>query len=367
MITTASLPSGVSGTAYSTQVLSSGGFGAITITLASGSLPTGLSIATNGTISGTPTSVGDFNFVVSAADTASQVVTRSLSIHIAASSLVIDTMGLPAGSVGVAYSTPVSASGGLTPYTWSLAAGSLPPGLSVSTGGVISGTPTANGTFGFTVQVNDSSAQVQTKALSLTINASNIDVSPLALSDATQNVAYNATIIATGGTGPYTFTVLSGALPTGLTLSSGGSLSGPPTALGSFSFVIQATDAFAQTGSRAYSVTVNPSPLQITTSSLPGGTVSQSYSATLTSTGGTLPVTWSVSAGTLPAGLTLSSSGTLSGPPTTAGTSTFTIQVTDSAAQTATHQFSVTINPAPLVLSTSSLPTGQVGTSYSTT
>ena len=111
-------------------------------------------------------------------------------------------------------------------------------------------------------------------------------------------------------------------------------------------------------------------PVSIITGSLTSGQVSSTYAATLTASGGTSPYTWSVSSGTLPAGLSLSaSSGQISGTPTQNGTSTFTIQVKDSSspAQTATESLSITIAATPVLISNASVPSGQVGTAYSTT
>src|SRR5438309_8509446 len=129
------------------------------------------------------------------------------------------------------------------------------------------------------------------------------------------------------------FSVSAGTLPTGLTLSSSGVISGTPTAAGPFNFTITVTDSAAATASQAYTLTINSagSTLQITTTSpLPSGTVSTPYSQTLTATGGTTPYTWSVASGTLPSGISLNaSSGALTGTSSSAGTFTFTAQVTD--------------------------------------
>src|SRR5208283_4784413 len=97
------------------------------------------------------------------------------------------------------------------------------------------------------------------------------------------------------------------------------------------------------TATQALSITINAA-LTITTTSLPGGEAGVGYSQTLAASGGTTPYTWSVSAGTLPAGLSLSSAGVISGTPTTAGTSSFTVQVADSAGGKATQALSITIN-----------------------
>jgi hypothetical protein len=148
-----------------------------------------------------------------------------------------------------------------------------------------------------------------------------------------------------GGSRPYTFTVSSGSLPPGLTLSSGGSLSGTPTTEGMFTFTIQAQDRNGCTGSRQYTVTINCPTINLGPPGLPDGTVNHSYSKTITASGGNSPYTFSVSSGSLPPGLTLSPGGVLSGTPTTAGMFTFTVQATDSYQCTGSKQYSLKIKP----------------------
>lgn len=178
-------------------------------------------------------------------------------------------------------------------------------------------------------------------------NAGSPVVSTTTLPGATVNVAYTASLSATGGTAPYTWSVTTGSLPAGLMLS-GSTISGTPTTAGTSMFTVQVTDAASRTGTAPLSITVSPqSPLSITTTSLPGGYVSVPYSATLGATGGVPPYTWSVPPGTLPVGLTLAAStGVISGTPTANGTSSFTADVTDSQSNMASAQLQITINPA---------------------
>src|SRR6185503_10524914 len=127
---------------------------------------------------------------------------------------------------------------------------------------------------------------------------------------------------------PYTWSLNSGTLPAGLSLSAAGVLSGTPTAAGTSNFSIKVTDNAAAIGTKSFALTINAAP-SITTASLPAGDAGTAYSQTLAVTGGTSPFTWSLSSGTLPAGLSLSIAGVLSGAPTAAGTSNFTVKVTD--------------------------------------
>jgi hypothetical protein len=158
----------------------------------------------------------------------------------------------------------------------------------------------------------------------------------------TVGTAYSATLAATGGTAPYTFTIPSG-LPNGVTLTSSGSLSGTPTAAGTYSITVTVKDSTStpQTASKAFSISVaaaavTVSPLSITTASLSAATMGSAYSATLSATGGTSPYTWSLASGSLPAGLTLSSAGTISGTPTASGSVSFTVEAKDSQSTPAT-------------------------------
>jgi len=263
--------------------------------------------------------------------------------------LIITTTSLPAGQIGVAYSQTVQATGGVTPYAWSIVSGSLPGGLSLgSSTGTISGTPTASGTSSFTVRVTDSQGTPDTddQALSIYIPA-DLVVTTSSLANGQIGVAYSQTLAATGGVTPYAWSIVSGSLPAGLSLgASTGTISGTPTASGTSSFTVRVTDSQGtpDTDDQALSIYV-PADLVVTTSSLANGQIGVAYSQTLAATGGTTPYAWSLASGSLPAGLSLSSGGVISGTPTASGTFNFTVQVTDSQApaDTATKALSITV------------------------
>src|SRR5579863_4631531 len=286
----------------------------------------------------------------------------------------ITTSALPNGQVGVAYNASLAASGGTAPYTWSLTAGTLPAGLSLSSSGVISGTPTAAvNAASLTFKVTDSSqpAQSNSAALSLTVTATGPVITTSSLPNGQVGVAYSASLAASGGTAPYTWSLTAGTLPAGLSLSSSGVISGTPTAaVNAASLTFKVTDSSqpAQSNSAALSLTVTATGPVITTSSLPNGQVGVAYSASLAAGGGTAPYTWSLTAGTLPAGLSLSSSGVISGTPTAAvNAASLTFKVTDSSqpAQSNSAALSLTVTATGPVITTSSLPNGQVGVAYS--
>jgi hypothetical protein len=157
------------------------------------------------------------------------------------------------------------------------------------------------------------------------------------------NSPYATTVPVTGGTAPYTWSVVAGTLPTGLTLApTTGRLTGTVTTTGPRSVTFRVTDADGRTTDRVLAVGA-PNPVSITSLTLANATVGTAYSATLTATGGTPPYTWSVASGTLPAGLTLTSGGTLSGTPTTAATTTFSVKATDQLGAGATAPLSLVV------------------------
>ena len=269
--------------------------------------------------------------------------TLTFTIAAAPTPLAIDTTSpLPNCNVGTSCSVTLRASGGSPPYRWSLSSGALPAGLSLdSTTGTISGTPSAAGTYNFTVRVTDSAQGTATKAFVLTVaqvvqNPTIQTASPLPA--AMVGVSYSVTLAATGGTTPYRWSLTSGSLPPGLSLASTtGVISGTPTAAGSYNFTVQVTDNAQVTGSKAFALTVGQGLTIQTASPLPSATVAAAYSTTLSATGGTPPYRWSLSSGSLPPGLALgSTTGVINGIPTTPGSFSFTMRVTDSAQPSAT-------------------------------
>ncbi len=255
-------PNGSMGQSYSLQFSAAGGNGGpYTYIISQGNLPVGLSDNSTGLISGTPTESGTFTFTETATDSnsvaGSQVIT--LTITGGAISVAPSSGSLPNATVYQAYSQTLTASGGTAPYTFSQVSGTAPPtGMSIGSGGTISGTATALGTTSFSVKAQDSAGVSTQVNYTVQVVVPTITLSPTSLPSAMQNAAYTAqTITASGGSGPYTFAISSGALPSGMTLSSSGTLSGTPSVSGSFPFTVQATDTHAFTGSANYTLTVN--------------------------------------------------------------------------------------------------------------
>jgi hypothetical protein len=351
-IATTSLPGAVMGVSYSATLQAIGGKAPYTWSM-SGAMPAGVAFNSNGIIAGTPTALGTTSFTVQVTDSSSPQLTAQLPLSITVNPVLsITTTLLPSGIIGSPYKTKLKASGGTPPVSWTIVSGALPGGLTMDAGGTISGTPTAPGVSDFTVQATDVSTTPQVVQQDFNINIGTpvpLSITTTSLPNGTVNTTYSATLQATGGIPPITWSVASGTLPPGLTLDSNfGVISGTPTTVGTSTFTVQAVDTSnpQQTAQATLSITRTVVPLKITTTSLPPGTTGSPYSASLHSSGGTPPVTWSVSVGSLPAGLTLNStSGAISGTPTAAGTTNFTVTASDTSAplQSAQQALSITI------------------------
>lgn len=174
--------------------------------------------------------------------------------------VTITTPSLPEGSEGQSYAAQLAASGGLPPYTWSITSGSLPPGLTLAGTGAISGTPTTSGLFSFTVQAEDSSNNTGSAPLSIAVGDGRLMITTTQLPGGTQSVPYRATLGAIGGVPPYTWSVSSGTLPSGLTLnSSSGVISGTPQSGGPSNFTVEVTDAIREDATAPLEIMVHAS------------------------------------------------------------------------------------------------------------
>ena len=315
-----------------------------------------------GTFTNTSATSATYNAPASVASTLTVTVKATSAANNAASAsanVTVDpgpavaTSSLPLGEVGSSYSSTLQASGGTGNLSWGVASGTLPAGLSLNaSSGAISGTPTTAGILTFTVQATDSASAPESaqKQLSITIEP-RLTITSTSLPNGKAGTPYSATLQSSGGIAPVTWSVASGVLPTGLALdASSGAISGTPTTAGTFDLTVQAADSAPApvSAQQQFSITIaSQGSLTITTTSLPPGTVGVGYTATLDALYYTLPITWSVSSGALPNGLSLDSgTGVISGTPTTAESSNFTVMVTDSSTppQTATESLGITIN-----------------------
>src|SRR5579862_1424748 len=269
--------------------------------------------------------------------------------------VAITTNSLPSATKQINYSAQVNSNTSSSSASWSVG-GALPPGISLTnaTGpsATLGGVPTAGGNYSFTVQVFDPQTEsTANKALSIAV-ATPLQFSTTSpLSTGMVGVNYSQNITASGGSPGYTFH--GSAIPPGLTLTTTGTLFGTPTTSGIYYVVITVTDQEQSSVTSTFSVNITPQLLITSTSPLPTAVATAVYTQTIAATGGTLPYTFAVTDAP-PPGLTLSSGGgVLNGVPSSIGTFTFTVQVTDSLNFTATMQFKVTFTAAPPLLQVS--------------
>ena len=334
-----------------------------------GTLPPGLTFNQNtGVFGGSTTFTGVYPLQFQATYSNYVTATRSLTLYVISGPLSVQP-NLPSAVQGSPYQATAVATGGLPPYQWSFVNPSN-LGLSITSSGVITGTPQTAGNFQLLVNLSDATGASITQNLILMV-ANGLSVATTSLPNGTVGIPYSQSLLPTGGQSPFTWIVVagSGSLPPGLSLSSSGVISGTPTSNGSFRFTVQVTDAGGRTATAALSLSMGVPPLVITTSSLPSGQISVPYSQTLAASGGVAPYSWLLAVGPLPPGLALNN-GILSGTPLgPLGTTTFTLQVTDSSPPPAlVVQKAFSINIAlTLTITTLSLPGGTVGVPYSQT
>jgi hypothetical protein len=351
------LPAATFGAAYTTTLAATGGITPYIWTISQGALPAGLALSSStGAITGSSTAAGTASFTVTLTDSGSPALTTSAAFTLTTAfpSLAITTAALPNGMAGTAYMATLAASGGTgTGYTYSVVSGTglSAVGLSLSPSGVITGTPTTGETsIPVTVKVTDSAGNTAMATFSVTIAGPTLTITSLNLSSGVAGDAYTATLTATGGTGTgYTWSVTSGASSLsalGLGVSGAGIVSGAMPIAGTAAFTVKVTDSAGNTATANLTVTITAS-LTVTTATLPPGTQGTVYSITLAATGGSgTGYTWTVTSGTglSAVGLSLSPSGVITGIPTKGETSIpVTVQVTDSAGNTATATFSFTV------------------------
>ncbi len=353
-LTTVNLPDGTVGVGYPTQVIPPATGGTTPYTYTAVNLPPGLSFnPTTREITGTPTVAGPYVVTINVSDADGNSANMNYPINIK-NALVLPNASLADGKVGLSYPTQLipSATGGTTPYTY--VATNLPPGLSFNPATrEITGTPTTTGTFSVNVQVTDGAGVTASNSYTIKVVAP-LSIANKTLADGTVGVVYATETLpaATGGVGPYTYVATN--VPAGLSFNpTTRELTGTSTGAGNFSITLTVTDSEGRQATNTYALKVNGA-LTLATATLPDGTVGTAYpTQTLPAvSGGTGPYVYE--ALNLPAGLSFNTTTReLTGTPTTGGTYTFSIKVTDAATNTVITNYQIKVNvSAPLVAAT---------------
>lgn len=260
-ILTLSLPQATTGQPYNVTLTGQGGEPPYAWSVASGSLCAGLSL-TGSQLQGTPASAGTCSFGLRLSDQAGEFAARSYSLTVKAPALALDvaTTELPAAWLGEPYAAALAASGGEPPYTWNIATGALPAGTSLSAGGAVTGTPSAEGDFPFVARVTDSKGSQAAKTLQLRVSSIPLTLETAALPVAYSNTPYEVQLTATGGLPPYNWTLLSGELPAGFTLDPSGLLAGMSPRGWSGQIAVRVQDWTGRTADRTFVLGVRNSP-----------------------------------------------------------------------------------------------------------
>jgi hypothetical protein len=371
VITSGVLPDAVLGKSYSTTLTVTGAKPPYRWTLTPDvTAPPGLTLDQNGVISGLPSDTGTYSFTLSVTATTEDgqatVSTRgSVTIH-PATIAIVSACPLDDGNVGRPYSVTLRATGGSSGYVWSVDDRySLPPGVGLSSGGLLAGTPLVSGTYIFNLRARGTAlndGQPAQRLCHLTVNPAAVRLSSgCAFPNATVGVPYAELMSADGGVGPYRFQLL-GQLPQGLALTADGLVAGTPVTPVSYSFQISVTDSRATQTSRDCSLTVNPPAFSVSSvCPLPAGVTGSAYSAKLPGA-----YVWSLD-GTLPSGLALSPDGTVLGTPMNAGPSRFLLIATDSSGNQAGQVCSLAVTRGSLSVGGCPLPDASVGQPYNAT
>lgn len=301
----------------------------------------------------------------------------TVTVTVGAPTLTYSPPSTLQASVGASYSSTALAvaTGGTAPYTYAIATGSLPPGLTMDANGTVRGTPTSVTVNDFTVVATDNTTPggpytAMSNAIRMTVSAPTIAFSSTSLASVPAGTAYNQSVTASGGVAPYSYAIIGGSLPPGVTLNtSTGAISGPLTSVGSYPFTLQAKDQNQFTAQVGLTLQVTAPTLAVDTATLPDASVGTAYTQILTASGGVQPYRLSVTG--LPAGLTLTGN-TISGTPTQTGAFTVAVKMTDSttgigAPFSVIRTLSLTVNASPMTLTPATLPTPVAGLAYSQT
>jgi large repetitive protein len=373
MLLPMTLPDGKVATFYFDSITPSGATPPVQFAVSNGSLPPGLTgwvDASQFWIRGIATAAGSYPFRLTATDGAGRSMSLDYVVNIASQPFQVGPDSLPPMISGLPFAVEFAAAGGVAPYAFT-ASQSCPAALTLSASGAWSGVPGLSEGVVCTIYATDSRGVRASRDYLITVVPATLTVDQMSLPDGALRTAYSASIGAFGGTAPYTFALGRGALPTGLTLSAAGVLSGTPQQSGYFSIRITVRDAAGAGGYRDYELHIAGDVITVGPASLPDATLDQPYSAQLTASGGTPPYRFALVSGMWYGGLRLNADGSITGTPTggSGGTNQFFASATDAhnstgssllrlrvVAQGGSHE--ITVGPA-------TLPDAIAGRSYS--
>lgn len=357
------LPNGMAGSNYYYEIRAFGGIPPLTYRYSDGvglsSL--GISLSTAGILSGIPRSDGTFPVDITASDTSGASSTARFVLNVTRPNFSINSTSLPQARANAPYEFIFTTQNGTAPISFQREPGPWPAGMTIASDGRFYGTPTTPGSYFINILARDALGFTSLQSTRFEVLPARLALTDANLPNATATLPYSHTLSASGGQPPYRFTLLQGALPSGLSLSNTrGALEGLPITQGNYPFTIRASDAVGEFVDRSFLLTVlaAPEPLSLT-STLAPASLYATYSTNLIGRGGRAPYTFNLSSGQLPPGLRLGIDGALSGIPITPGTYRFSPRITDAA--NATVQTELTLNILPATI----LPLAIVNRDYS--
>jgi len=309
-----------------------------TATLVQGTVPPGMALDSgSGAIAGTPTAAGVYPLTVALANASGGMVAAPVTITVsqAGSTPIVATYSDASGTVGSPITVVPATTAGGPVAAATLSAGVLPPGLSLSGNGTLSGTPTAPGTYPLQVELCNASGACTSQRVTLTIIDIGTTAPDASYPDQVTTVGTTVTVVPGDSGSPIAgATLVNGSLPPGLTLNADGSITGTASTSGLYTSTIQLCSAGGGCQTVPVTITVNNLPLTLsyaTPRTFTAGTGIATQTPVLGHAAPSLPITYAVTSGSLPAGLTLNASGTITGTPTTPGVSGFSVTATDGA------------------------------------